>query len=88
MTIGKLLKCIREEMGLSQEAFGERYGRSQRDVSFFETDRVVPSKEFLDAVAADTGDDVLTAYICGERDRDMIRWAVRNSVRSGTNVYA
>ena len=88
MTIGKLLKCIREEQGLSQEAFGVLFGRSQRDISFFETDRAIPSKEFLDAVAADTGDDVLTAYICGERDRDVIRWAVRNSLRTGTTVYA
>lgn len=88
MTIGRVLKCIREEMGLSQEAFGALFSRSQRDISFFESDRVVPSKEFLDAVAGYTGDDVLTAYICGERDRDMIRSAVRNSIRTGRTLYA
>ena len=88
MTIGKVIKCIREEQGLSQVAFGEMFGRSQRDISFFESDRAVPGKEFLNAVAARFDDDILAAIICGERDRDWLRTAVKQSVNSGEMVYA
>lgn len=88
MTLGKLLRCIREEQGMSQAAFGELFLRTQRDISFYEADRVIPPREFLNAIAAHTGDEVLAAYICGERDRDMIRSAVEHSVRKGVIQYA
>lgn len=88
MTLGKLLRCIREEQRMSQAEFGALFGRQQRDISFFETDNMVPPRDFLNAVAAHTGDEVLAAYICGERDRDMIRSAVEHSVRKGVIQYA
>ncbi len=88
LTIGKVLKCIREEQGLSQEDFGALFGRAQRDISFFEADRAVPHKEFLNAVAVRFNDEVLSAYICGERDRDHINMAVMQAMRTGKIVYA
>jgi len=88
LTLGKLLRYIREEQKLSQEAFGTLFNRCQKDISFYEADRVTPTREFLNAVAAYTGDEVLAAYICGERDRDMIRTAVERSIRTGEMQYA
>ncbi len=88
LTIGKLLKCIREEQGLSQEQFASLFGRAQRDISFFEADRAVSHKEFLNAVAVRFNDEVLSAYICGERDRDHINMAVMQFAKTGEMTYA
>ena len=49
--IGKRIKEIRLEQGLSQQKFGERLSVSQDTVSLWEKGKSVPTAEFLIAIA-------------------------------------
>ena len=49
--IGKRIKGIRREAGLSQEDFGKKLFVSQNMVSLWENGRSVPTAEFLISIA-------------------------------------
>ena len=59
--IGKRIKEIRTEQGLSQQKFGELLSVSQDTISLWENGRAVPTAEFLIAIARRF--DVSTDYI-------------------------
>ena len=59
--IGKRIKEIRIEQGLSQQQFGELLSVSQDTVSLWENGKAVPTAEFLIAVAQQF--DVSVDYI-------------------------
>ena len=49
--IGKRIKEIRTEQGLSQQKFGELLSVSQDTISLWENGKAVPTAEFLIAIA-------------------------------------
>ena len=49
--IGKRIKEIRLESGLTQQKFGERLSVSQDTVSLWENGKCVPTTEFLIAIS-------------------------------------
>lgn len=59
--IGKRIKEIRTENGLSQEKFGALLSVSQDTISLWEKGKSVPTTEFLIAIA--TNFDVSVDYI-------------------------
>jgi len=59
--IGKRIKEIRVEHGLSQQRFGELLSVSQDTVSLWEKGKSVPTTEFLVAISQQF--DVSTDYI-------------------------
>ena len=61
MGIGKRIKEIRVEHGLSQQKFGELLSVSQDTVSLWEKGKSVPTTEFLVAISQQF--DVSTDYI-------------------------
>lgn len=60
-SIGKRIKEIRLEHGLSQEKFGELLSVSQDTISLWEKGKSVPTAEFLIAIAQQF--DVSVDYI-------------------------
>ena len=64
--IGKRIKEIRLEQGLSQQKFGEKLSVSQDTVSLWEKGKSVPTTEFLIAIA--TNFDVSVDYILCLKD--------------------
>ena len=64
--IGKRIKEIRLEHGLSQESMGERLSVSQDTVSLWEKGKSVPTAEFLIAIAKTF--DVSVDYILCLKD--------------------
>ena len=66
INIGKRIKEIRIEQGLSQQRFGELLSISQDTVSLWEKGKSVPTTEFLIAIAKQF--DVSTDYILCLKD--------------------
>ena len=64
--IGKRIKEIRLESGLSQQKFGEALSVSQDTVSLWENGKSVPTTEFLIAIA--TQFEVSVDYILCLKD--------------------
>ena len=64
--IGKRIKEIRLENGLSQQKFGEALSVSQDTVSLWENGKSVPTTEFLIAIA--TNFEVSVDYILCLKD--------------------
>ena len=64
--IGKRIKEIRLEQGLSQQKFGDLLSVSQDTVSLWEKGKSVPTTEFLIAIA--TKFDVSVDYILCLKD--------------------
>jgi transcriptional regulator with XRE-family HTH domain len=64
--IGKRIKEIRIEYGLSQHNFGERLSVSQDTVSLWEKGKSIPTAEFLIAIA--TQFEVSVDYILCLKD--------------------
>ncbi|MCM1211390.1 MAG: helix-turn-helix domain-containing protein [Blautia sp.] len=64
MTLGEKIYKLRSEMGLSQEAFGERLGVSRQSVSKWETDQSLPELEKIVAISSVFG--VSTDYLLKE----------------------
>ena len=64
--IGKRIKELRLEKGLSQQKFGERLSVSQDTVSLWEKGKSVPTTEFLIAIA--TNFEISIDYILGLKD--------------------
>ena len=66
INIGKRIKEIRIESGLSQERFGNILSVSQDTVSLWEKGKSVPTAEYLIAMAKQF--DVSSDYILGLKD--------------------
>lgn len=68
MSLGKRLKMIREENGLTQEQLAKKIGLSQRTVSSYECDRNVPDmntyKKLCDIY------DCTIGYLTGTKEHD------------------
>lgn len=47
---GERLRTIREQVGLSQESFGMKIGRGQRDISRYERNQVKPDIEVVRSI--------------------------------------
>ena len=65
-SIGKRIKDIRLEHGLSQQKFGELLSVSQDTVSLWEKGKSTPTTEFLISIA--TKFDVSIDYILGLKE--------------------
>ena len=61
--IGKRIKDIRKENGLSQQKLGEILAVSQDTISLWEKGKSVPTAEYLIAIAKQF--DISTDYILG-----------------------
>ena len=66
ISVGKRIKEIRVESGLSQERFGNALSVSQDTVSLWEKGKSVPTAEYLIAIAKQF--DVSADYILGLKD--------------------
>lgn len=66
INIGKRIKEIRIERGLSQERFGNALSVSQDTISLWEKGKSVPTAEYLIAMAKQF--DVSSDYILGLKD--------------------
>ncbi len=51
MTLGKKLRALREEKGLSQAALGEISGVNSKLLSKYENERIVPTADTLRKIA-------------------------------------
>ena len=66
MNIGKRIKEIRTENGLSQENFGKLLSVSQDTISLWENGKSLPTTEFL--IALSTQFDISVDYILCLKD--------------------
>lgn len=73
MTIGQLIRHIREEMGLSQSALAEDCYVTQGVWSKIERGTLTPSMDILTALCKKSKDFVLLAYTCGRSAAEAIQ---------------
>lgn len=66
MTIGERIAFKRKELGLSQEALGEKMGGSRQSIYKWESDAALPEIEKLVKLAREFG--VSVGWLLGEED--------------------
>jgi len=73
MTLGQRIKDLREELGLTQEAFSKQLGISKSAIGMYETNKREPNLETLDAIADFFNVDM--DYLRGKTDcRNYEQW--------------
>lgn len=65
MTIGWIIKHIRESMGISQDELGNMINMTQTHVSRIERGTTKPNEYFLTALYQMSGNFMLLVYLCG-----------------------
>jgi len=88
LTIGDVIRYIRQTNNLSQEDMAEKIGSSQYELSRVERGRIDPDRTLLNRIANTFDSEVVKAYICGIRDKQYIEFAINESRKTGQKTYA